>query len=545
MYFKNFALVIGLLLKKAVAQSVPECDTTLAQRDAIRAAVLKSTTNNPFSESYEAKVTKFVYDNDSEGESFFYDFSATDLNAPDGNNDPRVTFLYHLPTVQDAILVIMCLPPKNTWEYFGITDVLVNYEAIGPGSPLVTWNPNAELGDSLNNLRIKSTAPEGVEEPWGYTSAIIHTPDKTSADKLTAALVEANFPQSAINVIVIPSLLYPDKITFGQDPSNSIFSSGFRVRSWGDNKDTANSWARSFAEPVLLLSNSSEIVSPIPTPTPIVRGSDVTENYLIDTLEDMKYEAIRQAEENGFVLTNEITTYGSPIMDPTNCFENFKNQTPGTCYQGSQDISYGFMDDTKSSISDTGYGLLLGAIHSRTGLATYSSIGYKLQGNVNTATLVGTADPYLESGCDIYKDRMFVLDLVHNCTAKGLEFCFSLDQDPTAERIISRSGLDPNTKTGPNFDDLVNPILLAFDKAPPNHSPQSPKSTKGSNRKCSKSSKSVKSKPVKFSKSKNTKPPKTKINKKPGKAPEAPKTKSNKKPGKAPEKAHKGLRVRK
>jgi len=173
--------------------------------------------------------------------------------------------------------------------------------------------PNAEMGDSLNQYRLASTAAPG-ELPWSQTSAIITTPDAASAATIRDGLQAAGLPSGAINVQIVPSLL-SDRLKFGTGISSSVSVTGFR-------------------------------------------------------------------------FVGRTAMQRKPIMDPSNCIDAFDEQPRRTCFQGSQDISYGGADPV---MADGGMYLVVGVIHARTDLARYASIGF-IRDNIDTLELDGTAN---------------------------------------------------------------------------------------------------------------------------------------------------------
>lgn len=429
----------------------PPCDTTRAERDAIRAEVSRRLIEaGEFGTRYDGVIRRLA-DVDPQGDSLGYQF-------PDqiGTVAP---FLYQMPMANDAILYLYCNPPSPGPAYWGTTPYLVSYSYVGAlkGAATRRLEPNAELGDSLNQLRIASTAPTG-ELPWGHTSAVITTPDEASAQAVRAALGNAGFPARAVNVQVVPSGL-SDRISFGTGFGSSVFVTGFRYRAWKD-ADASESYA-DYEEPVVYLTGRKHPPVPLATPDRLRRGGLRNEDGLAASIQSLASAVKQGAEAEGFRFVGQTAMQPNPIMDPENCFRRFDQQTSRTCFQGSQDISYG---GAAPEMAPGGMHILVGAIHSRTGLARYASIGF-LRDNLDTGDLAGSAQAWKPEILQRDRDSLFVLRVSRRCADEAGQAKAPCLVYPKGEshRYIERAVLEAASKTGPAFQDLQPAIVLQFE----------------------------------------------------------------------------------
>ena len=456
--FKSF--VTTLLFHAGSCQETyePACDTTRQERDELRAAVqasLETSFDDPFESTVVGKMGN-LGDVDPQGESLGYSFP-----VPIARNR-RATFQYYMPLATDAILYLFCNPSSPSLALWSSTTYLVRYDATAG-----RMEPNAELGDSLNQFVLNSTAL-GIELPWGRTSAIITTADAKSAKKVTQALVQNGFDRSAINIQVVPSQISP-RLGFGtpgEVASPSVFSTGFRWRGW-DNEEEATAYS-AYDEPVLYFTGNQADPEPFKTPVRRPRGGVATEATLQPRFNRLLNKVEERVESQGYKVITEAQMQRSNITDPQNCFFDFDNQERFTCFQGSQDISYGTLDAPRFPFPNAsqGFDVVVGTIHTLTGLAQYASFG-TLSNNVNTKNLLGTAKSWSGRRSD---RKFFVLVVSANCSALNLgdseTICLEIAFRFGILGYVERAALEPATKTGPAFEDLLPAVVISFATEP-------------------------------------------------------------------------------
>ena len=429
----------------------PLCDTTREIRDDIREQMIHRVVGSgAFKTVYRGTIRR-VSDADPQGESLGYQFP-----RPVGGLIPLV---YQMPSATDAMVYLYCNPAPPGPAYWGTTAYLVSFSYYGLiGLFTGGLDPNAEMGDSLNQYRLSSTAgPDRL--PWGHTSAIITTPDVSSAAVIQSGLEAAGLPPQAINVQVVPSLM-SQRIEFGTALSSSVFVTGFRYRAWGDRRE-AEAYA-DYEEPVIYLTGSSLSSAPFGTPPRLRRGGKSDQDAMRAPMQSVIRSAQETAAQKGFSFVGQSSMKRMAIMDPENCLFAFDEQPERTCLMGSQDISYGTVDPP---LSEEGMHLVVGVIHAKTDHAEYSSVGFPGD-NVNTLDLMGTAELWAPDVSSPDREGLYVLQVSHNCPpeeeGRSARACLVYPEagGPYIERVV----LEKRTRTGPAFEDLESAVVLQFDR---------------------------------------------------------------------------------
>lgn len=446
----------------------PQCDYTRAERDAFREAVLTNLRESgKFKGSLFASVRP-IGSQDPQGSVLGYNFLFPMGAAP----------IHRMRYSTDAMLLIYCNPRPPGPAYFSTTFYLIAFSLFG-----ILNGPAAEMGDSLNYLRLNSTANIGFNAttvanesdhplPWGRMSAVITTPDIDSANDVRSALNEVNFPIDAVNVEVIPSLL-DERIDFGLGLRSSLFATQIRFRGWTDVEEAAN--YSFYFEPVLYLFDGDRTPNPYPTPARLPRGGKESELGLLPFYNELIDLVIQEVEFRGFVYTNRTTMEASPATDPQFCFGDNFSFSRG-CQVASQDIFYG-LQLGDAPFTPGGLHIVVGVIHSRTGLAEYAAMGF-VSRNLNSMDLVGTANDLSELDTSTIvsafgntwtsvvenSDKFFVMVVKENCNEEeeNGETCLLYEDDGF---YVERAALQKSTKTGPIIDDLIPATILFFNPA--------------------------------------------------------------------------------
>lgn len=465
------AFLLGLLSTATLAFD-PICDTTREQRDALREAV-----TNRLQETGEFSgnpgVSRFnlnAISADSQGGVFSY------FSPPFQGVGP----FYQLRQSTDVILNIYCNPPAPGPAYWGTTQFLALPGFIPSIISILTLyrfsaGTISELGDSINQFRLNSTArvnatnPElnAAEDesllPWEKTSAVITTADADSADAVRSALINADFPEEAINIQVIPSLAI-STVSFGT-PSlfAGTFATSFRDRAWSDPAQQAS--YGQYVEPILFYSDASRVPNPFPTPPSIPRGGFESEIPLQPSF-DAFVEAVREHYSNqGFSPSGQDVFRG--LRPEGGCIENY--QVFG-CGLGNQDMAYKFGQPSAPSFFG-GLHVVLGAIHSLTGLAQYTGIGFGIGETLDAMDLQGSAEALL--GPNVSStipniDVFYVFEVRRRCSAEanpngivcvGYPFYYPFI---LFGRYLERAALQKSTTTAPALEDIISPVILEF-----------------------------------------------------------------------------------
>ena len=445
----------------------------------MRAAVIKYLIDSGEWEAAYSGVGRFIRDVDPQGSSMAYDFSGSPIGPL--AFEPSIEPTYQMPSTLDAMLYVYCNPAAPGPAYWGSTQYLVRFARpwLWPASSWLTLpvpglaEPNVEMADSLNQLTLGSTAPAGLPI-WGYSSAIITTPDRTSAASLADALAAAGWPPRAVSVQVLPSLL-DRRMSFGLGSGASVFATGFRERAWA-NAEAKQPYIE-YREPVLFLRANpgrSAPAAPFSTPERRSRGGveGVDEHWLSPALEELRRAVVARAEEHGYRFVGTSTMEPNPIMNTSNCLDAFGAQPQFTCAQGSQDIAYASTPslkgrgDSAASLAFGAMDVVIGAIHTRTGLAAYASVGF-IDSNADTATLSGTARAWAPAAALPGVDQLFVLRVTDSCDADGWApapaHCLSHAMWGPGYMLVERAVLQPATRTGPAWRDLLPAAVLQFE----------------------------------------------------------------------------------
>lgn len=431
------------------------CDTTLDQRDQIRAQVL-------------AEVEQYGFTLANPNSDISYTQGEDGLGRPSRdlvfhvNPEDRHDMVYQMHSAKDVLVWIGCTPPRGAW-YFGCTQYL---NTLG-SSVLDLWNaPLASMGDSLNQLTMRSTG----EDFWESTFVMITAADRESARVVQAAL-EQHAPSlsSAINIQVIPSQIRSD-LSLEVGRNGAKFSTGCRLSprsasDWDSGVRDAAIAYMAHTEPLLVLDGSQSQLAPQPFATPPLRNraSGVTEVYLQGAFEQLVCRIQQRAFDLGFVPTRRngqssfvpLTPWGGDFyLNGTRCILE-----GGNCYQDSPDALY-----MKGDIGAARMQVVVGVNHRVAGTASY---GYVTVGNsfsVHDRQTEGSATPWAGDLPEAHLLTAIVMmqdeEACQGLPADIRSWCFNAGDDDVD--YAERAYLNPYTSTGPDKDELMPTTVLRF-----------------------------------------------------------------------------------
>jgi len=452
------------------------CDTTLDERNQIRANVLAELEKNGYVHANPHAVAAYANGPDSRPSK---DFGfAMNLS---GSSASFVEDFYQMYSQKDVILHIGCSPPQGAW-YFGCTEYLDSFALsasakVFPGTSKVAptgmfLGPFASMGDTMNQLDMRATGANF----WDSTYVMITTADETAAVDIANALrlVAPQLRSVEYNTQIVPSLLSP-KISIGSGAGHSVFTTGCRLAPaaldrWDANIRDAVAKYLAHQEPVLYLDGTKRLTEPRPYSTPPLkrrgRGT-LGEQSLKSAFEELQCLVKQKAFDMGFVQATEQYETALELMSISGGGHQFYiNGTRcildgGACAQDTQDALY-----TTGSVplGANNMQVVIGINHRLSGMATYGYVTIGGNFSVDDRQSEGSAEPWAPDFN--HADVFTVLTLrptAKECTEmpSDLEkWCYSVSADPVG--FDERAYLDPVTKTGPAASDLLRTKVLRF-----------------------------------------------------------------------------------
>lgn len=415
---------------------------------------------------------------------------------PGEEDEPvRITFGVFRLQPYEAVVYVGPTPPEG--DYFSYTAFLVvrhHNSLIEKGDWLF-----AALGDPTNNLTIKV---EGGGSPFEKNTMIVFTPDEGIYERIVAAAQSAGYPESMINLFVIPST-NPIPLTYlGLGPESdsmliAIRTANFKYQEKGDDylKNTA------YATVFRVTPDSPPALQPYEQP-PARNRNWQKETDLIPDLENgferlkaailakteyvqfRSFESIRWFYDSRDVLPDDPTSpayhqFVAGEASDTPYLRTAENGSPANFTLGMDDLV-----------------IVYGVNHAATGIATYSSLGAYGDWQTNQCDppmqfifgcndhvwngVKGMTSQYFanngKSSAEEYIPHDPVAPYLYAVKVKrtcehGDMFCVEVplpEEDPNPYHGIGltdpmligyRAYLNPVTKSGPSYDDIV------FDRA--------------------------------------------------------------------------------
>jgi hypothetical protein len=315
--------------------------------------------------------------------------------------------------------------------------------------------------------------------------ALISTGNRTTQERIRAALRSAGYPDAVINTETLP----PSLLRFGyKDADQFLFLMRTAIAVGGE--AAMNEYKQMVINPslsplrVFRVRPGTEFPSdPLPAPVLRTRGTGQTEMDLYPTMEKLR-QAILARYSAGFDA-EELDTFL-----PDSIPEGYPAIQRGIVYLGpGRDGSAGYGRDANYWVSswfdlpDNGFAIVYGVDHAATGKATYSSAAVYLDetlaagvSSVDSSDFAAnpdTAGSYLPAAPGIAK--FYVWKVARNCNGEPAcmearmpddKIAVCVDSKKIAPNAPVRIGLrqyaEPATKVGPAEAELLYDRVIVF-----------------------------------------------------------------------------------
>jgi hypothetical protein len=385
----------------------------------------------------------------------------------------------------EAIIVVGSTPPPMAYfsfQTFLFTRYNVNTCDYDKNSPAGFFQPYeapfAYLGDTVNSLTIQTTG----STPYNRPMVIISTSNRTTQERLRAALRSAGYPDAIINTETLPSSL----LRFGYEKADQflfLMRTAIAVGGEAAIKEYQDKVTDPNLSPlaVFRVRPTNEFPSdPLPAPVLRTRGTGQTEIDLYPTMEKLRKAILAQYD----------TAFNAEELDtflPDSIPEGYPAIQRGIAYLGpGQDGSAGYGRDANYWLSswfdlpDDAFAIVYGVDHAATGKATYSSASVYLDqtlaagvSSVDSSDFAAnphTASSYLPGAPGI--EKFYVWKVARNCN--GAPACMEAKvpaakeacRDKIAANAPVRIGLrqyaEPPTRVGPTEAELLYDRVIVF-----------------------------------------------------------------------------------
>ncbi len=385
----------------------------------------------------------------------------------------------------EAVVFIGTTPPRM--KYFGFTAYL--YDRYHPlpqpppacqadtfvrPAPLSSYNRIplfASLGDTVNHMTVRTSGD--APNPFGRNVVFILAADKNIEARVRRALLDAGYPKSILNTIVIP----PDIARLGVESVSDTLTFVLRMAT-DQNLDDYKKAPRA----LLRISPSTPVPSsslvPLETPRLRVRGIGKTETRLLPAV-----DALGRAIVAAYPGYDAKPIYTTNWYEGYNCIENGQN-----CLGDNRDTPYippsfnpvtARLTQEDDMILQPGEFLVAyGVNHVATKKAVYANIavlGWNHKASpavIDDSEMAGTAEYFLGASADpatadmLYAWKITRLD---GCTGDDTPNCREIDtsclhgvgaDEPMA--IVFRAYLEKKTKVGAAYGEIVIDRILKF-----------------------------------------------------------------------------------
>jgi len=408
----------------------------------------------------------------------------------------------------EAIVFIGVTPPPVT--YFSYQPFLLNKYYAQPvpadlldppiqgcGGDPHCLDVGTSLGDTVNVATIKTIDPN----PYSTPMVLIFTPDQGTDARVRSALQEAGYPPSIVNTTVFPASMLNLGIGQGYD----IFMLLGRNAKWlnGEAGEAAglaymnslnNAPDSPVPSPVSVFrvtpkAFSEADLNPFPAPALRVRGTGKTEMDLMGKLDEIRDSVISHYTNMGYVVAAEYMS-GPGGYDGYDYLQQMKRaylDCRDTIYVGAGADAFPNNLDYEITLTDNDFLVIYGVNHTATGKASYMNLNAYAKpsqlaiGSVFDTDFAHSADAYLPTG-DPAASLMFAYKISWQC---GDElFCLPMssgdcaslqldgpkhakDRKKTQLAFSTRSYLEPATKVGPAFTEVVYHRMIKFSPRQP------------------------------------------------------------------------------
>jgi len=370
-------------------------------------------------------------------------------NLEDADTLDNETLVQYRIRSDEALLFIGRTPPEC--KYFSFRSYVYDRYFPTEGKRKRIF---ASLGDPLNLMTIKTDG----DSPFNASTIIVMAADEVISDRVISAGIASGFPESIMNLDVIPPQLV--RMGLGQDDDKFLMLT--RLAFFEDQeagKEYMNGTAaRVFRLTPMTVSNTTQ---PYGTPALRVRGTgNTSELDLTSTLDELRVAILKENEgANVTELTTQVWLY-----------EGYDALQRGIDVIGeNRDTSYLRTDNFTLPTNE--FLIVYGINHAMTGRATYCNFGvYGADilngvGAVADMDLTGTADRYLP-GNPLAK-YLYVYKVSRNCTEPNCLFvpwgvkAHGIELDSPAF-VGFRAYLEQATKSGPIWSEIVYDRVIKF-----------------------------------------------------------------------------------
>lgn len=386
----------------------------------------------------------------------------------EGQADTAFEFLFRIRR-NEAIVVVGPTPPPC--DYYSYVSLLYSRYEEGWG-PTNSHKIFSSFGDPLNRFIIKTTGGD-----FNKNVFLVYTADRKTNRAVRAAAKRAGFPDRVFNTVVIPSSILKTNDALDETADQVII--GQRTALWKDGSDDGGGYIEHPGVRVFRITPPDGSHDPLPMPRQMVRGSGSTEFDLGPAVEKLR-EAI--LDQNGTLVAQELITDQWVLQSP------IAIQTLTDALGDSSDTTYLYTRQLfKLTDNPDDFLIVYGPNHQKTGKAVYHSItiysGYKACG-IATAydhcyaddclAFSGSADVYLPNEAPKIAGKLYAVKVARHC-GENDPYCLEVPIAGCGEGtqlddemfVGFRAYIDPKTKTGPSYTELLFDRVIHFTPPPP------------------------------------------------------------------------------
>ena len=379
----------------------------------------------------------------------------------------------------EAVIFVGRTPPEC--RYFSY-DLQLLSRAYGNETRWIFGN----LADTINIavINTEGTTNGLPGNPFNQTTVIVNTADRGIDQRIRAAALSEGYSGAIINTQELPSSI----LNMGVENTSDTFMMLIRPAVVADKQTEDNYINNTPAVIFRITPNESTELDPYDYPELRVRGTGTTEFDLMDDLEELRIAILdKYTDLNAMECPTSQTVpvgtdgiqRGIDVLGPNNdcCYLWAHNQTVSSPTPPFFDITkfYPFLRDPFITLGDdpNEFFIIYGVNHVATGKATYQNFGiygadvWNGIKAITDADFSGSAEEYLPDNPNA--KYLYVYKIARNCD--GEPYCFEVPTGPGAYGIgldqpISvcwRIYLEPATKTGPSYSEIVYDRAIKFD----------------------------------------------------------------------------------
>jgi hypothetical protein len=316
--------------------------------------------------------------------------------------------------------------------------------------------------DPLNDLTIKTSGtPNGAKgNPFNQDTIIIITADKGTDQRIRSAAVAAGYSESIINTYVVPSSM----VKLGTGPEFDTLVFGHRMALFADEK-AGQEYANTISVALRVTPKSQANFDPFPAPELRVRGTGKTEVDLQPALDELRQAILAKYSS---LSANELETsvWLPESYDAVQRELYVAGESRDTVYLRSDTFTLGNDPDE--------FAIVYGVNHAASGKATYANCsfygeaGWNGVAGIYNKDYAGSAEEFLP-GNPLAK-YLYVCKFTRSCGSE--KTCVAVPTGPKAHGvgldepafIAFRAYLEPATKVGPSYTELLYDRVIKFDK---------------------------------------------------------------------------------